>query len=179
MFERFTNDARAVVVGAQEQAHILKHRFIGTEHLLLALMAADGGLPSRVLGEAGLDIDRIRAGHRASGRRTVAMIRGRRMRCWARTERRGAGERSAYDLDAVRAKMEEAFGPGALDLGPAPAARGLFGRKAAGGRIGSVAALRRCSSWRFVRRSSGATGRSEPSTSCSASCARAAGSPPR
>ena len=41
MFERFTSEARNVVVGAQEQARGLNHRFIGTEHLLLSLIASD------------------------------------------------------------------------------------------------------------------------------------------
>ena len=37
MFERFTSDARAVVVGAQQEARALGHHWIGAEHLLLAV----------------------------------------------------------------------------------------------------------------------------------------------
>ena len=61
MFERFTESARRVVTGAQEQARALGAPFIGTEHLLLAI--ADGGdAAARVLGERGLDAAALRAG---------------------------------------------------------------------------------------------------------------------
>ena len=57
MFERFTVDARAVVVAAQEEARRLGHDYIGTEHVLLALLDAEDG--TGVL--AGLGLDRQRA----------------------------------------------------------------------------------------------------------------------
>ncbi len=41
MFERFTQDARDVVVGAQAQARRLRHGYVGCEHLLLAVVSAD------------------------------------------------------------------------------------------------------------------------------------------
>ena len=41
MFERFRQDARAVVVDAQQQARRLRHRYVGCEHLLLAVVSAD------------------------------------------------------------------------------------------------------------------------------------------
>ena len=41
MFERFTPDARQVVVLAQEEARALRHDHVGTEHLLLALLRLD------------------------------------------------------------------------------------------------------------------------------------------
>ena len=47
MFERFTDRARRVVVLAQEEARLLNHNYIGTEHILLALLEsedADGPL---------------------------------------------------------------------------------------------------------------------------------------
>ena len=43
MFERFTERARQVVVLAQEEARILKHNYIGTEHILLALLEFENG----------------------------------------------------------------------------------------------------------------------------------------
>jgi len=49
MFERFTDRARRVVVRAQEEARGLKHNFIGTEHLLLALLDEGEGVAARVL----------------------------------------------------------------------------------------------------------------------------------
>jgi ATP-dependent Clp protease ATP-binding subunit ClpA len=42
MFERFTNSARHVVVLAQEEARLLQHNYIGTEHLLLGLLGEQG-----------------------------------------------------------------------------------------------------------------------------------------
>ena len=42
MFERFTERARQVVVLAQEEARVLRHNYIGTEHLLLGLLREDG-----------------------------------------------------------------------------------------------------------------------------------------
>ena len=44
MFERFTERARQVVVLAQEEARILKHNYIGTEHILLGLLREEEGL---------------------------------------------------------------------------------------------------------------------------------------
>ena len=49
MFERFTDRARRVLVLAQEEARLLNHNFIGTEHLLLGLVdEADGVAATRV-----------------------------------------------------------------------------------------------------------------------------------
>jgi ATP-dependent Clp protease ATP-binding subunit ClpC len=49
MFERFTNRARHVVVLAQEEARMLNHNYIGTEHILLGLINEDEGIAGRVL----------------------------------------------------------------------------------------------------------------------------------
>jgi ATP-dependent Clp protease ATP-binding subunit ClpC len=48
VFERFTERARQVVVLAQEEARILKHNYIGTEHILLGLLREEEGLAARV-----------------------------------------------------------------------------------------------------------------------------------
>ncbi|MEV6708191.1 Clp protease N-terminal domain-containing protein, partial [Micromonospora wenchangensis] len=61
MFERFTDRARAVVRHAVEQAKIDGGRPVGTEHLLLAVLADGDGLACRVLTAAGLDADDLRA----------------------------------------------------------------------------------------------------------------------
>ena len=50
MFERFTERARQVVVLAQEEARMLNHNYIGTEHLLLGLLREADGVAARVLG---------------------------------------------------------------------------------------------------------------------------------
>lgn len=65
MFERFTSGARRVVVLAQAEARGLDHGYIGTEHLLLALVLDDGpaGIALRSLG---LEIDATRRRSRRS-----------------------------------------------------------------------------------------------------------------
>jgi ATP-dependent Clp protease ATP-binding subunit ClpC len=61
MFERFTDRARRVVVLAQEEARGLGHDYIGTEHLLLALMhEGQGGVAAKALESLGISQDTIR-----------------------------------------------------------------------------------------------------------------------
>jgi ATP-dependent Clp protease ATP-binding subunit ClpC len=57
MFERFTDEARRVVVQAQEESRELNHSYIGTEHLLLGVLREDGGVAAEALAslEVGLD----------------------------------------------------------------------------------------------------------------------------
>jgi ATP-dependent Clp protease ATP-binding subunit ClpA len=61
MFERFTDRARTVVVMAQEEARGLGHNFIGTEHLLLGILAEGNGAAATVLEGAGISLDVARA----------------------------------------------------------------------------------------------------------------------
>jgi Clp amino terminal domain, pathogenicity island component len=56
MFERFTDAARRVVVSAQEEARLLHHDAIGTEHLFLALLHDGGGIASRALFSVGITV---------------------------------------------------------------------------------------------------------------------------
>ena len=61
VFERFTDRARRVVVLAQEEARLLDHNFIGTEHLLLGLLHADDTAGQLLAGTGfGLDETRVR-----------------------------------------------------------------------------------------------------------------------
>jgi len=60
MFERFTNRARHVVVLAQEEARQLQHNYIGTEHVLLGLLASPGGPAFEVLEGFGITLDGTR-----------------------------------------------------------------------------------------------------------------------
>jgi ATP-dependent Clp protease ATP-binding subunit ClpC len=61
MFERFTERARRVVVLAQEEARLLNHNYIGTEHILLGLIHEQNGVAARVLTAAGVTIEAARA----------------------------------------------------------------------------------------------------------------------
>jgi ATP-dependent Clp protease ATP-binding subunit ClpC len=60
MFERFTNLARQVVVRAQEEARGLKHNYIGTEHILLALLDVRDGLAAQALEQFEMTPDGVR-----------------------------------------------------------------------------------------------------------------------
>jgi ATP-dependent Clp protease ATP-binding subunit ClpA len=95
MFERFTDRARAIVTGAKDEADGLGHHAMGTEHLLLAMLAADGGIAHTVLLASGIEYDEVQAvvaaGDDAAALRSIGI-----------------------DLDAVRASVDETFGPGAL-----------------------------------------------------------------
>jgi ATP-dependent Clp protease ATP-binding subunit ClpA len=61
MFERFTERSRHVVVLAQEEARLLDHNYIGTEHILLALIHERQGVAARVITSAGLSLEEARA----------------------------------------------------------------------------------------------------------------------
>jgi ATP-dependent Clp protease ATP-binding subunit ClpA len=107
MFERFTKAARDVVVGAQEQARRLNHGAIGTEHLLLSMLAQDGR-PAALLRDAGVTAEFAEA--------VVARVHGDNPPL-------GAADAAALraigiDLDEVRARIEENFGP--VELAPPP-----------------------------------------------------------
>lgn len=61
MFERFTDGARRVVVLAQEEARILNHNYIGTEHLLLGLVHDDRGGAAATLRSMGIGLEDVRS----------------------------------------------------------------------------------------------------------------------
>jgi Clp amino terminal domain, pathogenicity island component len=106
MFERFSPDARAAVVHAQEHTRRLGHRYLGCEHLLLAVVSADQPA-SAILREYGVTPERVEEEivHRVGLGAGAGLF--------------GALDRDALasigiDLDAVRARIEASFGPGAL-----------------------------------------------------------------
>lgn len=130
MFERFTQQARTTVVGAQEEARNLGHDWIGTEHLLIAVLKQPGEPGAATLARLGVDAEAARAAVRHL------------------TDRGGdgVGEDDAealralgIDLEEVRRRAEDAFGPGALDRVPDPpeerrGVRGLLPFRRPGGR---------------------------------------------
>jgi ATP-dependent Clp protease ATP-binding subunit ClpA len=61
MFERFSNQSRRVVVLAQEEARMLNHNYIGTEHLLLGLLHEGSGTAATTLTSAGITLEAARA----------------------------------------------------------------------------------------------------------------------
>lgn len=110
MFERFGTSTRAAVLQAQDEARELGHPYIGTEHLLLALLRNPTGLATTSLGMYGLD----HAAVRDSVERIVGI---------AQDQLDAEALASiGIDLDAVRSTVESAFGPGVLD-GTGPSAR--------------------------------------------------------
>ncbi|GLY73575.1 hypothetical protein Airi01_018420 [Actinoallomurus iriomotensis] len=121
MFERFTKEARAVVVRAQEEARRLRAPFIDTEHLLLAMLDAGAGPAARALRDRGADPDELR--------RRIAGIAGP-----SRDDLDpDALATLGIDLDEVRRVTEATFGPGALDARrrkPYRAGHIPFGRRA-------------------------------------------------
>ena len=101
MFERFTDEARQAIVLAQEEAAALHHGWIGTEHLLLGVLRTDGE-GARLLKAFGVEL---------------AVVREDVVRIIGRGEEdidRDALATLGIDLDAVRERVEKAFGPGAL-----------------------------------------------------------------
>ena len=60
MFERFTDRARRVLVLAQEEARLLNHNFIGTEHILLGLIHEGEGVAALALGSLGISLEAVR-----------------------------------------------------------------------------------------------------------------------
>ena len=116
MFERFTDDARAVVVQAQDEARALGHGWIGTEHLLLAVLAGPETPLAQTLAGLGLTHDAARAQLRADF--AAGIDDGAALRDYL-----------GIDLDAVRRRVEDRFGPGALDPQPPARARRWWRRR--------------------------------------------------
>ncbi|MFD0278549.1 Clp protease N-terminal domain-containing protein [Kitasatospora sp. NPDC127111] len=103
MFERFTDGARRVVMRAQQEAAELRHGYVGTEHLLLAVLAEPEEPAAAVLVDAGLDHE--------TARRAVRRLLGE-------GDDAQALAAIGVDLDAVREAVESVFGEGALDAAP-------------------------------------------------------------
>ena len=61
MFERFTERARQVVVLALEEARLLRHNYVGSEHLLLGLLREEEGQAAIALGALGVELRHARA----------------------------------------------------------------------------------------------------------------------
>ena len=119
MFERFTGAARQIVVQAQANALRLGHNYIGCEHLLLA--AAQASEPAAdVLREHGVTPERVEAEIlRAIGPGSAADSASFAGSAGGADPLQGLDREAlaaiGIDLDVVRARLEAAFGPDALD----------------------------------------------------------------
>jgi ATP-dependent Clp protease ATP-binding subunit ClpA len=109
MFERFDAAARLAMAGAQDEAERLGNGYIGTEHLLLGLARDGSGLGARALVRAGFDAARAREGARRLVEDGAAMLGDQDAEAL-----RAIG----IDLDEIKRRTEEAFGPGALGVPP-------------------------------------------------------------
>ena len=97
--------AERYLIAGSEEARRLGHGFIGTEHVLAVLVRDPGGGATRALGRLGLSADQVRGA----------------LACWL--EERARPEKIdpealaslGIDFDTVRARLEETFGPGALE----------------------------------------------------------------
>jgi ATP-dependent Clp protease ATP-binding subunit ClpA len=110
VFERFTEQAREAVVLAQVEARGLRHAYLGTEHLLLGVAEVPDGIAARVLLRLPLESPTIRA--------EIVRVVGEGPTA-------GIGDRDAealrsigIDVEEVRRRIEETFGPGSLDRVP-------------------------------------------------------------
>ena len=105
MLERFTPDARNIVINAQQHARRLGHRYVGCEHLLLAAVST-GQPASVVLREHGISPDLVEE----QIVRQIGLGRGIPPAGLDQEALASIG----IDLDAVRARVEASFGPGSL-----------------------------------------------------------------
>src|SRR5215470_2025518 len=76
MFERFTDQARKSVALAQEEARLLSHDHIGTEHLLAGLLAEEHGAAARALVSAGLTLTAVRGQIETKAGRGQGLLQG-------------------------------------------------------------------------------------------------------
>lgn len=127
MFERFTKEARTVVVLAQEEARMLNHSWIGSEHLLLGIASRSGVPGAATLERLGVTAAACRAAITPSGAGELG------------AEDAAALSALGIDLGAVRDRAEEVFGPGALDRAATPEqTRGRWRRSAKGAPKGHI-----------------------------------------
>ncbi|MFD9546715.1 Clp protease N-terminal domain-containing protein [Nocardia salmonicida] len=124
MFEKFSREARAAVVGAQSDARELGANQIGPEHVLLGTLSnAEPGLRA-VLDAHGITPDGVRT---ALAARTGEPPLG--------ADDAQALRSIGIDLDAVQASIAENFGPQAWDRAEPEAKRGMLGRLVGSGHI--------------------------------------------
>ncbi|MFG3365920.1 Clp protease N-terminal domain-containing protein [Streptomyces sp. NPDC048156] len=143
MFERFTPDTRAVVVHTQEHARQLGHDHIGPEHLLLALVSTDQPAGA-VLREHGVTPEGVEE-------EIVRLVGLGGSRLFGALDRDALAS-VGIDIDAVRARIEESFGPEALTRADSTVHRGPRTSRRGPRRVVSAALTRHWRGRRAARR---------------------------
>lgn len=107
----FTTEAREVLALAQSEAQRLRHDYIGTEHLLLAMMSEGEGIASRALTNLGIDLEQARE--------AVQRLIGRGNRTDTEEVGLAASSKKAIELavDEARRLKQDSIGTGHLLLG--------------------------------------------------------------
>jgi ATP-dependent Clp protease ATP-binding subunit ClpA len=100
VFERFAGEAKRVIVIAEREAIALGHDYIGTEHLLLGLLGVAGNPARRALADLGVTPSVVREFVRATGHVSPGEL-----------PPEDALAAIGIDLEQIRQKMTEAFGP--------------------------------------------------------------------
>ncbi|MEW2574852.1 Clp protease N-terminal domain-containing protein [Streptomyces syringium] len=113
MFEFFTDQGKQAVVASQDEAIALGHDFIGTEHLLLGLLTAEGGTAAGVLRGQNIDLSRAR-------QETVRVLEAAGIVAAGGRPATDALSSIGIDVAEIQRQADTSFGPGAFQF-PRPA----------------------------------------------------------
>jgi ATP-dependent Clp protease ATP-binding subunit ClpA len=105
MFERFTPAARSAVVHAQDETRLLAHPMVDCAHVLLGILHDADSPGARALRSLGIELNALREGVRRSHGAVFTDAEAEALRI------------VGIELDEVRHRIEETFGPGALERG--------------------------------------------------------------
>ncbi|GCB52737.1 Clp protease N-terminal domain-containing protein [Streptomyces sp. NL15-2K] len=109
MFEFFTDHGKQAVTASQDEAIALGHDFIGTEHLLLGLLAADSGTAAGVLHGQNVDLERAR-------QETVRVLEAAGIPVSKAQPARDALSSLGIDVAEIQRQADTSFGPGAFQF---------------------------------------------------------------
>ncbi|MFE1290884.1 Clp protease N-terminal domain-containing protein [Streptomyces sp. NPDC058751] len=113
MFEFFTDHGKQAVAASQDEAIALGHDFIGTEHLLLGLLATGSGTAAGVLHGQNVDLERAR-------HETVRVLEAAGIPATGGRPARDALSSLGIDVTQIQRQADTSFGPGAFQF-PRPA----------------------------------------------------------
>ncbi|MEV7891909.1 Clp protease N-terminal domain-containing protein [Streptomyces sp. NPDC002817] len=113
MFEFFTDRGKQAVAASQDEAIALGHDFIGTEHLLLGLLATESGTAARALHGQNVDLERAR-------QETVRVLEAAGISALGGQPARDALTSLGIDVTEIQRQADASFGPGAFQF-PRPA----------------------------------------------------------